>query len=68
MNYILPWGLGVKTTKWLYHTSLTSNQENKDKLLSLTFKIEENKVPLISGFEVKWLRYSHFVVVLEDPV
>ena len=53
MNYILPWGLGVKTTKWLYHTSLTSNQENKDKLLSLTFKIEENKVPLISGFEVK---------------
>ena len=32
---------------------LTSYPKNKDILFSPTFKIEENKVPLFSGFEVK---------------
>ena len=38
----------LKTTKWLYLSILTSNQENKATLFSLTFKVEENKVPLFS--------------------
>ena len=54
--------IGVKTTKWLYLSHLTSYQENKGTLFSSTFNVEENKVPLFSWFEVKWLRCSHFVV------
>ena len=39
---------------------MTSNPKNKDTLFSQTFKIEENKVPLIFGLEVKWMDYGHF--------
>ena len=39
---------GVKTTKEPYLSHLTSNQENKGTLLSLTLKVEGNKVPLFS--------------------
>ena len=34
---------------------MTSNPKNKDTLFPPTFKIEENKVPLIFGSEVKWM-------------
>ena len=35
------WGIWVKTTKWLYLSHLTSNQENKGTLFSSTFKVGE---------------------------
>ena len=38
----------LKTTKWLYLIHLTSNQDNKATLYSLTFKVEGNKVTLFS--------------------
>ena len=31
----------------------------KDTLLSPTFKIEENNIPLFFGLEVKWMGYGH---------
>ena len=57
---------GIKITKWLYISYLTSGQENNGTLFSLTFKVEGNKVPLFSWLEVKWLTYSHFVFFIED--
>ena len=63
LNWILPFGLLLKTTKWLYLIHLVSNQENKDTLLSSTLTDEENKVPLFCWFEVKYKRYSNFVVL-----
>ena len=38
----------MSVTKWLYLSHLTSNQENKATLYSLTFKVEGNKVTLFS--------------------
>ena len=52
----------LKTTKWLYLSHLTSNQENKGTLFPSTLKVKGNKIPLFSWLEVKWLRYSHLVV------
>ena len=52
----------MKRRKWPYLSPWATNQKTKGTLLSQTFKVEENKVSLFSWFEVKWLRYSHFVV------
>ena len=54
---------GVKTTKEPYLSHLTSNQENKGTLFPSTLKVKENKMALFSLLKVKWMRYSHFVVL-----
>ena len=46
---------------------LTSNQENNGTLFSSTLKVEESKVSLFSGFEVKLLSYSHLIVLKKRP-
>ena len=38
---------------------MTSNPKDKDTLFYPTFKVEENKVPLFFGLEVKWMGYGH---------
>ena len=40
--------VGVKMTKEVYLSHLTSNQENKGTLFPSTLKVKENKVPLFS--------------------
>ena len=55
--------VGVKTTKELYLSHLTFNQENKGTLFPSTLKVKENKMALFSLLKVEWMRYSHFVVL-----
>ena len=47
---------------------MVSNQENKVTLFSSTLKVDKNKVSLFSWFEVQWLRYSHFVLLIVCPM
>ena len=54
---------GVKTTKELYLSHFTFNQENKGTLFPSTLKVKENKMALFSLLKVKWMTYSHFVVL-----
>ena len=51
-----------KTSKLRYLSRLSPKWKNKSTLFPLTFKGEENKVPLFFQFEAKWLSYGHFVV------
>ena len=41
---------------------MTSDPKEKDTLFPQTLQIEENKVHLFFGFEVKWLSYGNFVL------
>ena len=44
------------------HNPSISPPKNKGTLFSPTFKIEENKVPLFFGLEIKWRGYGHFEI------
>ena len=46
-------------SKWPQIPLMTSYQKN-DNLFSPTLKIEENKVPLCFGLELKWMGHGHW--------
>ena len=42
---------------------MNSDHENKCTLISSTFEVEENKVPLFFGSDAIWGRYQPFVII-----
>ena len=60
LSKILSVGISGLNCKLPQIPHMTSYPNYKDTLFYPTFKIEENKVPLFFGLEVKWMGYSHF--------
>ena len=55
-------GAILKFRKWLYLSLRTKIEKNKGTLLSQTFEVEGNKMPLVSSIIDQRLRYSLFLI------
>ena len=57
--------ISLKTSQWPYHAYFSSKWKNKTTFFSSTLKVGEIKVVLFFHFELKWVRYGHWLVYKE---
>ena len=55
-------GVILKFRKWLYLSPCVKIKRIKGSLFLSTFKVWENKVPLVFSIFAQGLRYSHFLI------